>query len=118
MKAVVIDKPGGPEALRYAEDHPVPKLKDGEILVKAKYSGVNFIDTYFRSGLYPAPQLPYVLGYEGIGEVASIGSANPYGFQEGDNVMWMHPSKDPGILPFGRLLTAHRLLFGILRRPS
>ena len=55
MKAVVIDKPGGLEALRYPEDHPVPKLKDTEVLVKTKYSGVNYIDTYFRLGLYQAP---------------------------------------------------------------
>lgn len=97
MKAVVIDKPGGPEALRYAEDIPVPKPKDGEVLVKTRYSGVNFIDTYFRSGLYPAPHLPYVLGYEGAGEVVSGGSGS-YGLQEGDTVMWMHPSKARSVI--------------------
>lgn len=93
MKAVVIDKPGGPEALRYTEDHPVPKLKDTAVLVRTKYSGVNFLDTYFRSGLYPAPQLPLVLGSEGVGEVASTGSANPHNLQEGDTVIWMNQGR-------------------------
>lgn len=91
MKAVVIDKPGGPDVLRYVEDLPLPKMKDDEILVKTEYSGINFIDTYFRSGLYPAPSLPLVLGYEGVGTVASIGNHNPYGLSEGDRVIWMNP---------------------------
>lgn len=103
MKAVVIDKPGGPEALRYADDIPVPKPKDGEALVKTSYSGVNFIDTYFRSGLYPAPHLPYVIGYEGTGEVVSVGSGGQYGLKEGDTVMWMHPSKKKAIRVFRSL---------------
>jgi NADPH:quinone reductase len=92
MKAIVIDKPGGPDALRYAEDFPVPKPKDGEALVKAQYSGINYIDTYFRSGLYPAPQLPYVIGYEGAGEIVSLPAGNKDGLKEGDKVVWMHPS--------------------------
>lgn len=95
MNAVVIDKPGGPEALRYSEDFDVPEPEDNEVLVKTSYSGVNYIDTYFRSGLYPAPQLPLVLGYEGAGEVASVGSSNPLGFKEGDKVVWMNQSRAP-----------------------
>ncbi|OAP56668.1 hypothetical protein AYL99_08780 [Fonsecaea erecta] len=90
MKAIVIDKNGGPEALRVAEDFPVPTVKDGEVLVRTKYSGINYIDTYFRSGLYPAPTLPLVLGYEGVGEVVLVEDQNPYGLRQGDEVIWMN----------------------------
>lgn len=90
MKAVIIDKPGGPEALRVAEDFKVPEIKDSKILVKTKFSGVNYIDTYFRSGLYPAPT-PLVIGYEGIGEVAQSGDHNPHNLKKGDVVAWMEP---------------------------
>lgn len=93
MKAVVIDKPGGPDTLRYAEDLPVPNPKDNELLIKTTYSGVNYIDTYFRSGLYPAPSLPLIIGYEGAGEVAALppSGSNPHNFKVGDRVVWMQP---------------------------
>lgn len=74
MKAVQISKNGGVEALEYV-DVPVPKLADGQILVKNHFAGVNFIDTYFRSGLYKAPHLPLVLGREGAGEVIDAHSS-------------------------------------------
>jgi NADPH:quinone reductase len=89
-RAVVIDKPGGPEALRYTTSHPAPTPKADEAVIKTKYSGLNFIDTYYRSGLYPAPQLPLVLGYEGVGEVLSLPKDNPHSLQLGDTVAWMH----------------------------
>ena len=90
MRAVIIDKPGGPDALRLAEDFAVPEVKGERILVKTKFSGLNYIDTYFRSGLYPAPT-PLVIGYEGVGEVAEIGDHNPHGLKKGDRVAWMEP---------------------------
>ncbi|KAI1382245.1 NAD(P)-binding protein [Hypoxylon crocopeplum] len=89
MKAVVIDKVGGPEVLQYKTDLPVPALVDGQILVKNDYIGVNFIDTYFRTGLYPAPQFPYILGREGEGTVVKTGGGELYGLKEGDKVVWM-----------------------------
>lgn len=89
MKAVVCDKSGGPEVLRYTEDQPVPKVGDSEVLIKNKFGGINYIDTYFRTGLYPAPSWPLVLGQEGVGTVAAIGGSNPYGLKEGDEVVWM-----------------------------
>lgn len=45
MTGIVIDEPGGTEVLKYKTDIPVPELKEGEVLVKNEYAGVNFIDT-------------------------------------------------------------------------
>lgn len=89
MKAVVIEKTGGPEVLSYREDYPVPKVGDGEVLVKNKLAGINFIDTYYRTGLYPAASWPHILGQEGVGTVVSVGGSNKHGFKEGDEVVWM-----------------------------
>jgi NADPH2:quinone reductase len=71
MKAVFVEQTGGPENLKYA-DIPKPAPAAGQALVKIAASGVNFIDTYFRSGLYPAPP-PIVLGSEGAGVVEAVG---------------------------------------------
>lgn len=46
MKGVVIEKTGGTDVLLYKEDLPVPELKDGEVLVKNEFIGINYIDTY------------------------------------------------------------------------
>jgi NADPH:quinone reductase len=72
MKAVFVEQTGGPENLKYA-DIPKPAPAAGQALVKIAASGVNFIDTYFRSGLYPAPP-PIVLGSEGAGVVEEVGT--------------------------------------------
>ncbi len=85
MKAVFVEQPGGVEALRYA-DQPKPVPADGQALVKVTASGVNFIDVYFRTGLYKAP-LPAILGMEGAGTVEGIGP-NVTGIQPGDRVAW------------------------------
>jgi NADPH:quinone reductase len=71
MKAVFVEQPGGPENLKYA-DIPKPTPAAGQALVKIAAAGVNFIDVYFRTGLYPAPP-PVVLGNEGAGTVESVG---------------------------------------------
>ena len=65
MKAIFVTEPGGVDKLRY-EDLPVPEAGPGQALVKLHFSGVNFIDIYFRTGLYKAPP-PVVLGMEGAG---------------------------------------------------
>lgn len=70
MKAVFVDQPGGPENLRYA-DLPKPEPGPGQALVRIAASGVNFIDIYFRTGLYKAPA-PVVLGMEAAGIVESV----------------------------------------------
>ncbi|CAJ2502012.1 Uu.00g048650.m01.CDS01 [Anthostomella pinea] len=89
MKGVMINKTGGTEVLEYKTDIPVPTPIDGQILVKNDYIGVNFIDTYFRSGLYPAPQMPYILGREAEGTVVKLGGGDSYGLKEGDKVVVM-----------------------------
>ena len=71
MKAVRVHEPGGPEALRY-EDAPDPVPKAGEALVAIEAVGVNYIDVYFRKGVYKAP-LPLVDGMEAGGTVRAIG---------------------------------------------
>ncbi|MFJ8964533.1 quinone oxidoreductase family protein [Lentzea sp. NPDC102401] len=83
-KAVVVRSAGGPEVLEYA-DVPSPVAGDGELLVKVAAAGVNYIDTYQRSGQYSVP-LPTALGLEGAGEVVVSNSPD---FAAGDKVAWM-----------------------------
>ena len=71
MKAVRIHKYGGPEVLTH-EDIPVPEPKAGEARVKIEAIGLNFIDIYQRTGLYPI-QTPFTLGSEGAGVVDAVG---------------------------------------------
>ncbi|MBV8862120.1 MAG: quinone oxidoreductase [Mycobacterium sp.] len=71
MHAIEIAEVGGPEVLRYV-DKPQPAPGPGEVLIKAEAIGVNYIDTYFRSGTYPR-ELPFVLGTEVAGTVAEVG---------------------------------------------
>ncbi len=90
MKAIQIDKTGGPEVLQWVDvDEPSPAT--GEVLVNVAAAGVNFIDTYQRTGLYPVP-LPYVLGMEGAGTVAEVGD-EVEGIAIGSVVAW---TSNPG----------------------
>ncbi|KAA8570744.1 hypothetical protein EYC84_000139 [Monilinia fructicola] len=72
MKGVLIEKTGGVEVLDYRTDLPVPTPKEGELLAKNEFVGVNYIDTYFRTGLYPSPK-PEILGREAEGTIVSLG---------------------------------------------
>src|SRR5260370_35548481 len=75
VAAVRVHKTGGPDALTY-EDIEVPPPGPGQLRIKQHACGVNFIDTYFRSGAYPPPppqSLPFVAGNEGAGEVVAVG---------------------------------------------
>ncbi|MGH9581982.1 MAG: alcohol dehydrogenase catalytic domain-containing protein, partial [Bryobacteraceae bacterium] len=72
MKAIVADPIGGPENLKYV-DVDKPRPGDGEVLVKLEAIGVNFIDVYFRKGLYKTPETPVRLGSEGAGVVENAG---------------------------------------------
>lgn len=85
MKAVRVHQFGGPEAMRY-EDVPTPSPEPGQVLVKLAAAGVNYIDVYQRTGLYPN-QLPYPLGLEGSGTVEAVG-AEVTDFQVGDPVAY------------------------------
>ncbi|KIW00460.1 uncharacterized protein PV09_07985 [Verruconis gallopava] len=91
MEGVVINKTGGTEVLEYKTDLPVPTPGEGQILVKNEFTGINYIDTYFRTGLYPVPTgFPYILGRESSGIVQAIGSGNTYGFSVGDRVVYLN----------------------------
>ncbi len=85
MRAVQIACQGGPDVLEPAEvDRPSPAV--GQIAIDVAYAGVNFIDTYQRSGAYQVP-LPFVPGLEGSGRVVEIGSGVS-GLEVGDRVAW------------------------------
>ena len=71
MHAIEIAETGGPEVLTYVEK-PQPSPGSGQVLIKAEAIGVNFIDTYFRSGLYPR-EVPFILGMEVCGTVEAVG---------------------------------------------
>ena len=71
MKAVRVHAPGGPEVLT-CEDVPEPQPKAGEAIVKVDAAGLNYIDVYYRSGLYKA-ELPMTLGLEAGGTVTAVG---------------------------------------------
>ena len=71
MYAIEVEQTGGPEVLSRVEK-PRPSPGPREVLIKAEAIGVNFVDTYFRSGLYPH-ELPFVLGAEVAGTVAAVG---------------------------------------------
>jgi NADPH2:quinone reductase len=83
--AIRIHTPGGPEALQI-DEIPTPNPGPGQLLVETAAIGVNFIDTYHRSGLYPL-ELPSTLGVEASGVVAAVGEAVT-SFSVGDRVAW------------------------------
>ena len=72
MKAIRIEKNGGPEVMQWV-DVPVPTPKADEVVVRNKAVGLNFIDIYYRDGLYPG-ELPHGLGFEGAGVVEAVGA--------------------------------------------
>jgi len=71
MKAVRVHEFGGPEVLRY-EEVPIPEPGPGEVRIRIEASGVNFVDTYQRTGAYKGA-LPFTLGMEGAGAVDAVG---------------------------------------------
>src|SRR4051812_22522588 len=70
MKSIIVNNPGGPEALTLV-DAPIPDPGPGEAIVKVAFSGVNFIDVYFRTGLYKVPA-PVSIGSEAAGTVHAV----------------------------------------------
>jgi len=85
MKAVRVNAFGGPDALS-VEDIDIPVAGDGEVLVKVEAAGINYIDTYQRSGLYQIP-LPSTLGLEAAGTVEAVGNGVSQ-FSVGDRVAY------------------------------
>src|SRR2546430_1479485 len=106
MKAIRIHQFGGPDVLQY-EDVPDPSPKAGEALIKIDAAGVNFIDTYQRSGAYKVP-LPVTLGQEGGGTVSAVGAGVTAGLKAGDKVAWtgvLGSYAESHAVPADRLIT-------------
>ncbi|WP_091876880.1 quinone oxidoreductase [Phyllobacterium sp. OV277] len=106
VKAIRIHQTGGPEALVY-EDVEVGEPGPGEVRMRNEAIGLNFIDVYFRTGLYPSPGgLPLIPGNEGAGIVLSVG-AGVTDFKAGDRVAYVNPI---GAYAEERLMPADRLV--------
>ena len=90
VRAIHATAAGGPDVLELV-DLPDPEPAADEVLVRVAAAGVNFIDTYRRSGVYPMP-FPHVVGSEGAGEVVAVG-ADVTEIAVGDRVAW---SSAPG----------------------
>ncbi|WP_454916708.1 quinone oxidoreductase family protein [Xanthobacter sediminis] len=86
VHAVQVHQTGGPEVLTY-EDITVPPPGRGEVQIRHTAIGLNFVDVYFRTGLYKAPALPFVPGNEGAGVVTAVGP-DVTEFHEGDRVAY------------------------------
>jgi len=90
VAAVRVHKIGGPEVLIF-EDIDISAPGEGQIRIKQHACGVNFIDTYFRTGLYPSPVgLPFVAGNEGAGDVTAVG-AGVSDIKVGDRIAYVVP---------------------------
>jgi len=105
-KAIVMNETGGPEVLRWVDFKP-EEPGDGQVLVRHEAVGLNYIDVYHRTGLYPLPSLPAVPGLEGAGVVESIGP-NVSDFAPGDRVAYA--GVPAGAYAQIRAIPAHRLV--------
>ena len=86
VKAIRVHETGGPEVMRY-EDIDLPAPGPGQVQVRQHAIGVNYIDVYFRSGLYPMAAKPFTPGNEGAGEIVALG-AGVENFKVGDRVAY------------------------------
>ncbi|MEO5903646.1 MAG: quinone oxidoreductase [Gemmatimonadaceae bacterium] len=86
MKAIRVEQTGGPEVLRIA-DVPDPVAGPNEVVVKVEAAGVNFIEVYQRTGLYPM-SLPMIPGGEAAGTIIALGAESIFDFKVGDRVAW------------------------------
>ena len=90
-KKIVISKLGGPEVLKFIEYNMSKSIKNDEVRIKQTSIGLNYIDTYHRSGIYPLDlKLPICPGIEGAGEVIGIGG-KVKNFKKGDRVCYASP---------------------------
>lgn len=83
---IQITQTGGPSVLDFIEDD-IPPINDDEILIKHTAIGLNYIDTYHRTGLYPVDNLPFTPGLEGAGVVVELGK-NIQNLSEGDRIAY------------------------------
>lgn len=86
VKAIRVHRPGGPEALQLEETELAPP-GPGEVQIRHRAIGVNFIDIYRRTGAYPA-EYPFVPGHEGAGQIVAVGEGVK-DFEEGDRVAYV-----------------------------
>ncbi len=103
--AIVVREPGGPEAMRY-EAVELGRPGPGEVRVRHRAVGINFIDVYFRTGAYPAP-LPLTPGGEGAGDVVEVGEGVTH-VAPGDRVAYAGPGF--GSYAQERIMPAHSLV--------
>jgi NADPH:quinone reductase len=104
-KAIRIHTNGGPEVMKW-EDVPTPEPGPGEALIKQHAVGLNYIDVYFRTGLYKAPNMPLIIGQEGAGTVTAVGPGVSV-VKPGDRVAYAGPI---GGYATDRVLPADRLV--------
>jgi NADPH:quinone reductase len=89
MRAIRIYGTGGPEVMRF-EDMELPSPGPGQARIRHHAIGVNFLDIYYRTGLYPSPPLPFTPGNEGAGEIVEVGKGVKE-FKPGDRVAYVAP---------------------------
>ncbi|WP_321918499.1 quinone oxidoreductase family protein [Burkholderia cepacia] len=104
-KAIRYDQPGGPDVMKWV-DVEVGEPKAGEVRIRQHAVGLNYIDVYFRTGLYPQP-LPGGLGMEAAGEVTAVGEGVT-AFKAGDRVAYV--GQPPGAYAQERVMPAERLV--------
>lgn len=105
-RAIRIHRTGGPEVLQF-EDVPSETPGPGQALIRQRMIGVNFIDTYHRSGLYPVPSLPSGIGVEAAGVVEAVGPSVT-NVKPGERVAYV--GSPPGAYAEQRCLPAERLI--------
>lgn len=105
-KAIIIHETGGPEVMKW-EDFEPGRPGAGEVRLRHEAVGLNFIDVYHRTGSYPLPKMPGILGMEGAGVVEEIGEGVEE-FKIGDRVAYA--GLPPGAYAEERLIPAHRLV--------
>ncbi|ABX14679.1 quinone oxidoreductase family protein [Burkholderia multivorans] len=104
-KAIRYDQPGGPDVMKWV-DVEVGAPQAGEVRIKQHAVGLNYIDVYFRTGLYPQP-LPGGLGMEAAGEVTAVGEGVT-ALKVGDRVAYV--AQPPGAYAQERVLSAERVV--------
>jgi NADPH2:quinone reductase len=104
--AIRIYRNGGPEVLKW-EAHEPGRPGKGEVLIRHEAIGLNFIDVYHRTGLYPLPALPAIPGMEAAGVVEAVGEGVT-DFKSGDRVAYA--GLPPGAYTQARLIPDHRLV--------
>ncbi len=105
INAIRVHQTGGPEVMKY-EQIEIGEPGPGEAKVRHEAVGLNFIDVYFRTGLYKAAQMPFTLGNEGAGTVIAVGPGVE-GVRVGDRVAYV---ATPGSYADERILPADRLV--------